>query len=96
MRGCWFVKFIKNNQMRSLGKTKALAAPTRAKVAHKHVESKSVADALRKSGQSDAVILKEKELWDRAAESVLEYQNEEGGDSDASVSEEEINYDIDA
>ena len=40
--------------------------------------------------------VKEKELWDRAAESVLEYQNEEVGDSDASNSEEEINYDIDA
>ena len=38
MRGCWFVKFMKNNRNKSLGETKALAAPTRAKVAHKHVE----------------------------------------------------------
>ena len=28
MRGCWFVKFIKNNRNKSLGETKAMAAPT--------------------------------------------------------------------
>ena len=60
MRGCWFVKFIKNNRNKSLGETKAMAAPTRAKVAHKYVESKSIAKALKKSKEMDSVADEEK------------------------------------
>ena len=94
MCGYWFVKFIKNNRNKSLGETKAMAAPTRAKVAHKYVESKSIAKALKKSKEMDSVADGEKNLWDCVAKSVLEYENEEDN-GDANVSDEEINYEID-
>ena len=71
-----------------------MAAPTQVKVAHKHVESKSIAKALTKSKEMDSVADEEKNLWDCVAKSVLEYENEEDN-GDANVSDEEINYEID-
>ena len=98
MRGCWFVKFMKNNRNKSLGETKALAAPTRAKVAHKHVESKTVAKAIKESVSvndlSDSSgVKKQIKLWNQVAESVLEHEDNE--DNEEEDGESDVEYTID-
>ena len=80
MRGCWFVKYMKGNQGKSLGERLMDSAPTSTKVAHAAIKSKAVADALSQ---------KERDLWLHAEESVTCYEDEEDkiADVDENINE---------
>lgn len=80
MRGCWFVKALKNNEGdKSLGDKRIDAAPTNMKVAILAEQSKKVATALREAAnntQENMTVQRDEQLlWDRAAEAVLAYDD---------------------
>lgn len=89
------MKFMKNNQKKSVGETKAAAAPIRTKCAHSHVTSKSVAKALEDagvSGESSASAENtEQAIWDQAAQNVKEYQNDDEPE-EANNTDEETSF----
>ena len=78
MRGCWFVRYMKKSQNKSAGESRAEAAPTRTKVSHCHVQSKS------KANGDEA----EKDLYEYAAKQVIEFEDE-GKSSDLESSSDE-------
>mmetsp|Transcript_12557 Transcript_12557/g.18937 ORF Transcript_12557/g.18937 Transcript_12557/m.18937 type:complete len:219 (+) Transcript_12557:1-657(+) len=85
MRGCWFVKFLKSTQGKSLDDQKLAAAPTTMKVAHAAAKTKAAAEAREEvgaarntaQGDDDVVHPSERQLWNTVAESVMAYQDEE-------------------
>ena len=83
MRGCWFVKFLKNNQGKSLDEQKLAAAPTTMKVASAGAASKAAADARVDQtlstavGENDSTSPDERALWNTVATTVMEYEDEE-------------------
>ena len=90
------MKFMKNNQKKSVGETKAAAAPIRTKCAHSHVTSKSVAKALEDagvSGESSASAENtEQAIWDQGdAQNVKEYQNDDEPE-EANNTDEETSF----
>ncbi len=80
MRGCWFVKYMKDNEGdKSLGQKKLDAAPTNMKVAQLAEQSKKIAEALRDAAKAKgaAVMQNEQDLWNVAANAVLVYEENE-------------------
>eukprot|EP00984_Skeletonema_dohrnii_P013631 scaffold5653_cov95-Skeletonema_dohrnii-CCMP3373.AAC.6 len=85
MRGCWFVKALRSNRGETLGEKKLAAAPTNMKVAHAATQSKAIAEALRNATGGAQTSAKEQELWNQAAEAVVEFENNEDDDDGAAV-----------
>eukprot|EP00986_Skeletonema_menzelii_P017931 scaffold22977_cov154-Skeletonema_menzelii.AAC.2 len=78
MRGCWFVKALRDNEgEKSLGEKKLATAPTNMKVAHLAAQSKKVAEALRAAAQDKTTNERDEEVWNLAAEAVLDYDDTE-------------------
>ena len=87
MRGCWFVKFMKGNQQKSMGERRAENDATRTKVAYADKQSKAVAEAVRSKLETQGNTVSE--LWDGVAKSVVELENDEADDNSEESNEEE-------
>ena len=71
MRGCWFVKYLKTSTDKTLGEMRAENAPTRSKVAHTYLVTKTFSKA------SNCEESKEKALWKAAEGNVLDMVDNE-------------------
>ena len=74
MRGCWFVKYLKTSIDKTLGEMRAENAPTRSKVAHTYLVTKTFSKA------SNCKESKEKALWKAAEGNVLDMVDNEKED----------------
>ena len=87
MRGCWFVKFMKGNQQKSMEERRAKNDATRTKVAYADKQSKAVAEAVRSKLETQGNTVSK--LWDGVAKSVVELENDEADDNSKECNEEE-------
>ena len=99
MRGCWFVKYLKGNQGKSIGERILDHVSTNTKVAHAAAVSRAVGAAKKEAERrmkalqdagDDEVMCNEIEVWDKAADNVFQV------DSDLESDEEKASTDEDS